>query len=320
MLHPAMAADPIQSHLLDHFVTWLRAERNLAAKTVEAYAVDVRTWLEFLAKQGRTAESATRDDVLEHLAWLGSKRRLSSRSRARHLASLRSFHRFLEDEKLAPSDPTSDLDTPKQTRSLPIYLSVTEVEALLAAPKVNTLAGVRDRAMIEVLYATGLRVSELVSLKLNDVNLTDGCLLAMGKGRKERVVPLGRHAIAQVRAWLEGPRGAMLKGRQTPALFVTPRGRGFSRMGFWKLLRRYAVAAGIDKPLSPHKLRHSFATHLIERGADLRAVQAMLGHADLSTTQIYTHVDAVRLSKVYAEAHPRSKLKRGAGSTAAARR
>jgi integrase/recombinase XerD len=165
--------------------------------------------------------------------------------------------------------------------------------------------------MIEVLYATGLRVSELVNLSINDVNLTDGFVLAFGKGRKERVVPLGKKAIESLKAWLEGPRQTMLKGRDSRALFLTPRGKGFTRMGFWKLLRRHARGAGIKKNLSPHKLRHSFATHLVERGADLRAVQAMLGHADLSTTQIYTHVDSQRLRALYDDKHPRSKLKRG---------
>ncbi len=297
----------MQSALLDHYVTYLRAERNLAAKTVEAYATDVRDYLVEIEKRGVTVEAATREDVLEHLASLG-KKGLAPRSRARHLAALRGFHRFLEDEKLAPADPTGDLDTPRHTRKLPIFLSLEEVEALLEAPNVKTLAGVRDRAMIEVLYATGLRVSELVSLSINDINLTDGYLVAFGKGRKERVVPLGGKAIESVKAWLEGPRFAVLKGRDSKALFVSSRGKGFTRMGFWKLLRRHARVAGITKNLSPHKLRHSFATHLVERGADLRAVQAMLGHADLATTEIYTHVDARRLRSIYDDKHPRSKV------------
>lgn len=299
----------MQSALLDHFVTFLRAERNLAPKTVDAYATDVRDYLQELHKRGVQVEAATREDVLEHLAFLG-KKGLSPRSRARHLAALRGFHRFLEDEKLAPADPTNDLDTPKHARKLPVFLTLDEVEALLASPDVKTVTGVRDRAMIEVLYATGLRVSELVSLSINDVNLTDGFVLAFGKGRKERVVPLGKKAIDALKAWLEGPRLTMLKGRDSRALFLTPRGKGFTRMGFWKLLRRHARGAGITKNLSPHKLRHSFATHLVERGADLRAVQAMLGHADLSTTQIYTHVDAQRLRSIYDDKHPRSKLRR----------
>jgi integrase/recombinase XerD len=296
----------MQSALLDHFVTFLRAERNLAAKTVDAYALDVRTYLEHLAQRGVTVEGAVREDVLEHLAFLGNQG-LSPRSRARHLAALRGFHKFLEDEKLAPKNPTEDLDTPRHARKLPVYLTVEEVDRLLAAPDETKLAGCRDRAMIEVLYATGLRVSELLKLSINDVNLVDGYVLAFGKGSKERVVPIGRHAIEKVKAYLDGPRAAILKGREARALFVTPRGKGFSRMGFWKLLRRYARGAGIAKPLSPHKLRHSFATHLVERGADLRAVQAMLGHADLSTTQIYTHVDTARLRNVHQLHHPRGR-------------
>ncbi len=298
----------MQTALLDLFVSYLRAERNLAPKTVDAYALDVREWLAALEKAGTSVEAASRDDVLEHLAFLG-RRGLSPRSRARHLAALRGFYKFLEDEKLAPQNPTSDLDTPRHAKKLPVFLTLEEVERLLAAPDEKTLAGIRDRAMIEVLYATGLRVSELLRLSLNDIDLTDGYVLTMGKGRKERVVPLGKHAIAKVQAYLDGPRAGLLKAKVSNSLFVTPRGKGFSRMGFWKLLRRYARGAGISKPLSPHKLRHSFATHLVERGADLRIVQAMLGHADLSTTQIYTHVTAQRLRQVYDQAHPRSRSK-----------
>lgn len=298
----------MQTALLDHYVTFLRAERNLAPKTVDAYAMDVRAYLQDLAKRSIEVEKVTREDVLEHLAKLGQNG-LSPRSRARHLAALRGFHRFLEDEKLCAADPTSDLDTPRHTRKLPVFLSLEEVESLLAAPDVKTITGVRDRAMIEVLYATGLRVSELIKLGVNDVNLNDGFVLTMGKGRKERVVPLGRRAIEAVKAWmLERP--TMLHGRESRALFVTPRGSGFSRMGFWKLLRRHARGAGILKEISPHKLRHSFATHLVERGADLRAVQAMLGHADLATTQIYTHVDSKRLRAVYDDKHPRSRVRK----------
>lgn len=300
-----------QTPLLDLFVTFLRAERNLAPKTVDAYALDVRDWLTDLHRHRKTVERATRDDVLEHLAALGQKG-LSARSRARHLAALRGFYRFLEDEKLVAQNPAADLDTPKHAKKLPVFLSLPEVERLLEAPDEKTLVGMRDRAMIEVLYATGLRVSELLRLTINDVNLTDGYVLTMGKGRKERVVPMGQHAIAKVKAYLDGPRSGILKAKVSKTLFITPRGRGFSRMGFWKLLRRYATGAGIDKPISPHKLRHSFATHLVERGADLRIVQAMLGHADLSTTQIYTHVSAARLRAVYDQAHPRGQKSRKA--------
>jgi integrase/recombinase XerD len=301
----------VQTDLLDHFVTFLRAERNLAPKSVEAYATDVRSYLEHLSKAKVSVEAATRDDVLEHLAAL-AKAGLSPRSRARHLAALRGFHRFLEDEKLIAKNPCEDLDTPKAARKLPVFLSLPEVEALLDAADERTVAGCRDRAMIQLLYATGLRVSELIKLKVADVNLRDGFLVTLGKGRKERLVPVGRIAKEKLEAYLATSRPALLKGMNVPALFVTPRRAAFSRMGFWKLLRRYALKAGIQKPLSPHKLRHSFATHLLERGADLRAVQAMLGHADLSTTQIYTHVSSARLKAVYDMHHPRSLLKKRA--------
>jgi integrase/recombinase XerD len=296
----------MQSALLDLFVSYLRAERNLAGKTVEAYACDIRDYLTEIANRKLKVESIGREDILEHMAHLGSKG-LGPRSRARHLASIRGFHKFLEDEKLAPKNPTEDLDTPKHPRKLPVYLTLDEVEQLLNSPNEKQVTGIRDRAMIEVLYATGVRVSELVNLTLKDINLTDGFLIAFGKGSKERIIPLGKHAMEKVKVWLEGPRQMMLKSGSSQHLFLTPRGKGFSRMGFWKLLKRHALNANILKPLSPHKLRHSFATHLVERGADLRAVQAMLGHADLSTTQIYTHVNGARLRQVYDAHHPRGK-------------
>jgi integrase/recombinase XerD len=303
----------VDTALLDAFVTFLRAERNASPRTVEAYALDVRDWLTALARQGRAAPAASRDDVLEHLAWLATVKRLSARSRARHLAALRTFHRFLLDDGLAPADPTADVEGPKLPRTLPGFLTLPEVEALLAAPDQVSLPGVRDRAMLELLYATGVRVSELVGLRLDDLHLGEGYVLVLGKGQKERVVPLTPVAVLRVREWLDGPRAAMLKGKVSRAVFITPRGRGFSRMGFWKLLRRHARAAGIAKAFSPHTLRHSFATHLVERGADLRSVQAMLGHADLATTQIYTHVDGRRLTAVYAATHPRSRSRKVKG-------
>ncbi len=292
--------------LLDAWVGFLRAERNSSPRTIEAYANDVRLWLEDAHGQKLDVLAASRDEVLEHLAGLQG-RGLGPRSRARHLAALRGFHRFLLDERLAAKNPTEDLDTPRHTRKLPMYLTLPEVEALLSAPDCKSMAGLRDRAMLEVLYATGLRVSELTCLAIADVNLLDGFLIAFGKGRKERVVPLGRKAIEAVQQYLATARGGLLKGRHSQALFVTARGSGFSRMGFWKLIRRHAFTAGITKLISPHKLRHSFATHLVERGADLRSVQQMLGHADLATTQIYTHVNTTRLRSVYDAAHPRGR-------------
>ena len=293
----------MQTDLLDHYVMYLRAERNLAAKSVEAYATDVRSYLEHLARSSVTVEAATREDVLEHLATL-ARQGLSPRSRARHLAALRGFHRFLEDEKLIAKNPCEDLDTPKAARKLPVFLSLPEVEALLDAADERTVVGCRDRAMIQLLYATGLRVSELVKLRASDVNLRDGFLVTLGKGRKERLVPIGDAALARIARYLAEVRGAWAKPSE-PRLFVTARGTGMTRQSFWLLVRRYVVEAGICKPISPHKLRHSFATHLLEGGADLRAVQSMLGHADISTTQVYTHVLTDRLRSVHGRYHPR---------------
>lgn len=299
--------------LLDAFIGYLRVERGASPRTVDAYAADLSGWLAALGRRGiADVDAASRDDVAAHLQSL-SLRGLSARSQARHLASMRAFHRFLIAERLARGDPTEDVDTPRSARKLPVFLTLEEVETLLAAPDVRTNEGARDRAMIELLYATGLRVSELCRLTVNDVQLQAGFVTTMGKGKKERLVPLGRFAQESIAAYLARPREAILRGRTSRALFVTRNGRAFTRVGFWKLLRRYARAAGIDKAISPHKLRHSFATHLVERGADLRAVQAMLGHADLATTQIYTHVAQGHLQALYDAHHPRS-LRASAGS------
>jgi len=303
----AMSAAPdLLEGTFDAFVAHLHAERGLSPRTVEAYGRDLAEYLDALRAAGvRRPDAVRQEHVRGHLTALGG--RLSPRSQARHLAAVRMFHRFLVAERHAQQDPTEQVETPRQTRRLPVFLTLDEVEALLEAPREATAAGLRDRAMLHVLYATGLRVSELVGLTLNAVQLDAGYLVARGKGDKERLVPLGRRAVAAVRAWLSAGRPALLRGRTSRALFVGPRGTALTRQGVWKLLRRHALAAGIRKRLSPHKLRHSFATHLVERGADLRVVQAMLGHADLATTQIYTHVDGRRLRAVYDAAHPRSR-------------
>jgi integrase/recombinase XerD len=292
--------------LLDAFIAFIRAERGLSGKTVDAYAADLTVYFEDLRALGlHDVAQVKQEDVSEHLRRLG-QRGLSRRSQARHLAAVRGFHRFLIAERLAEKDPTEDLDTPRSARKLPSFLTLEEVEQLLAAPDERHPEGIRDKAMLELLYATGLRVSELCGLGINDVQLGAGYLVAKGKGSKERVVPVGSVAVEKVQTYLAGTRQSLLKQHESRALFVTRRGGPFTRMGFWKLLKRYALKAGIRKPLSPHKLRHSFATHLVERGADLRAVQAMLGHADLATTQIYTHVNSARLRTVYDQHHPRS--------------
>jgi integrase/recombinase XerD len=291
---------------LDLFLVHVRVEKGLAANTVEGYGHDLRRYLDHLAGAGVSDWArVTRRDIQDHLAGLVG-RGLSPRSQARALSAIRTFHRLLVAERLAPSDPADEIDSPRRERKLPQPLSPEECVAVLAAPDPRTPAGRRDRAMLELLYATGLRVSELVGLTLNDVNLETRVLVARGKGNKERLVPVGAPAAEAVRAYLAGARDRLLKGRRSPDLFVTPRGRRMTRHGFARLLDRHVRAAGIGRRVSPHKLRHAFATHLLAGGADLRAVQAMLGHADVATTQIYTHVDTTQARRLYDRFHPRA--------------
>jgi len=291
---------------LDVFLAHVRLEKGLAANSVEAYGRDLRRYAEHLSTLGITEwASVSRAEVQAHLALL-TDRKISPRSQARALSAIRSLHALLVRERLAPADPTDEIDAPRPGRRLPSLLSREEVEALLAQPDPRRAPGRRDRAMLELLYATGLRVSELVSLELNDVNLETRVLIARGKGSKERLVPVGAPAAEAVKAYLFGARDVLLRGRRSKHLFVTPRGGPMTRQGFAKIVDRCARAAGIRRRISPHKLRHSFATHLLEGGADLRAVQAMLGHADVSTTQIYTHVDRTHVRRLYDRFHPRA--------------
>ena len=298
-------ASPLEP-ALDLFLVHVRVEKGLAANSVDAYARDLRRYLDDLGRQGVAAWSEVRrDHLLAHLEHL-LRSGISARSQARALSAIRALHRLLVAERLAELDPTEDVDGPRPTHRLPQLLSREEVERLLAAPQGKTAAGVRDKAMLELLYATGLRVSELVGLSVNDVHLETRMLLARGKGSKERIVPLGTPAAAALRTYLASARPRLLRGRLSRDLFVTPRGRRMTRQGFWKLLLRHARGAGIARPVSPHKLRHSFATHLLAGGADLRAVQAMLGHADVATTQIYTHLERSQVKRVYDRYHPRA--------------
>jgi integrase/recombinase XerD len=291
---------------LDLFLAHVRVEKGLSANSVEAYGRDLRRYLGFLSERGLSSwMDVRRANLQAHLAWLLS-RGISARSQARALSAIRALHRLLAAERIAAEDPSDEIEAPRPTRRLPGLLSVDEVERLLATPRPRTAAGARDKAMLELLYATGLRVSELVTLDVNQVDLESRVLLARGKGSKERLVPVGAPAAEALRRYLAGPREALLRGRRSRDLFVTPRGGRMTRQGFWKLLGRYARAAGIRRAISPHKLRHSFATHLLSGGADLRAVQAMLGHADISTTQIYTHVDRSHLQRLYQRHHPRA--------------
>jgi len=291
---------------LDLYLAHLRVEKGLAENSVEGYGRDVRAYLASLGKMGLTSWGKVgRSEVRAHLASL-VRAGLSPRSQARALSAIRGLHRLLLGERITEVDPTDEVDSPRSARQLPGLLSREEIERLLAAPDPRSPAGRRDRAMLELLYATGLRVSELISLQLNDVDLEARVLIARGKGNKERLVPVGAPAVESVKAYLSTAREALLKGRRTKDLFVTPRGRRLTRQGFAKLLRRWARGAGIRRAISPHKLRHSFATHLLEGGADLRAVQAMLGHADVTTTQIYTHVDRSHVKRLHERFHPRA--------------
>ena len=295
--------------LIVGYLNYIKVEKGLAANTLAAYDRDLRKFEAFTEKRGLSLEGVTRDHVVDFLSDL-YRLGLDSRSVARHLVSLRNLFRFALGEGALSADPTLNLESPKTRRSLPVYLRMEDVDRLLNQPDASTPNGLRDRAILEVLYSTGLRVSELVNLKVSDLEMRMGCLRCIGKGDKERLVPVGRKALAAVQAYLGKSRPLLLRGHEAGRaagwLFVNRFGNRLSRIAVWRLLKAYGRRAGIRARLSPHKLRHSFATHLLERGADLRSVQLMLGHADISTTQIYTHVMQERLKQVYKAHHPRA--------------
>jgi integrase/recombinase XerD len=288
------------------FLTHIRVEKGLSANTVSAYRRDLMKFNDFAQKRKFSLEAVRSDDLMDFLAGL-YRQRLESKSVARHLVSLRNFFRFAQTQELIPEDPSVNLESPKIRRSLPGYLRLEEVERLLAQPDAKTPLGMRDRAMLEVLYSAGLRVSELVGLRVGDLDTKVGCVRCIGKGDKERIVPIGKKALGMVERYLREARPKLLgKATGSPTLFVNRRGGALSRVGVWKILSAYGRRAGLRVALTPHMLRHSFATHLLERGADLRSVQLMLGHADISTTQIYTHVVEERLKQIYKAHHPRA--------------
>ena len=290
------------------FLTHVRVERGLSANTVTAYRRDLLKFDDFAKKRKLTLESVSRDNLVEFLASL-YRQKLESRTVARHLVTLRNFFRFAQLQELISTDPSLNLESPKIRRSLPGYLRLEEIERLLAQPDDKTPLGLRDRAMLDVLYSTGLRVSELISLRVMDLDTAVGCIRCIGKGDKERIVPIGKKALALVERYLRDARPKLIgKGKQALAttLFINRRGAPLSRVGVWKILSAYGRKAGLRSSLTPHMLRHSFATHLLERGADLRSVQLMLGHSDISTTQIYTHVVEERLKQIYKAHHPRA--------------
>ncbi len=285
------------------YLDYLTVEKGLAPNTIEAYQADLARLDRSLGR--RRVEQAGRDDLLRLMRKMRIEGR-SPRSVARWVVAVRGFFTYLIAQGQIDQDPAAHMDAPKTWKSLPKVLDGADVEALMAVPDRSHPRGLRDVAMLELLYATGLRISELLRLRLGDIHLDAGYLRCWGKGSKERVVPLGSQADAAVQRYLAAGRPVLLKGRRSEFLFVNPQGGALSRQGFWKRIKRYGIEAGIAQPLSPHVLRHSFATHLLENGADLRAVQLMLGHSDISTTQIYTHVNRERLKRLYHDFHPRA--------------
>jgi integrase/recombinase XerD len=288
---------------VDDYLEHLKIERSLSAHTLEAYAHDLGAFVAHLERKNCAFATATADHVAEFLSGL-TARGVSARSQARYLSALRGLFRYLRSVRQIAADPTELVEAPTKRARLPVVLSGDEIERLLAAPDASQPRGLRDQAMLCTMYACGLRVSELVSLRLADVAAERGLVKVTGKGEKQRLVPIGDAALQVLARYLTEVRGAWARPGEE-RVFVTPQGRGMTRQAFWKIVRRYTIAAGIVKPISPHKLRHSFATHLLEGGADLRAVQAMLGHADIATTQVYTHVAGRHLRAVHERYHPR---------------
>jgi integrase/recombinase XerD len=293
------------SHYLQQFLDSLWLESGLSDNTVQAYRQDLESFAKWLAQFDTDLAAATRADILKYQGVrLAQGRKV--RSEARLLSSLRRFYRYLCREAIRETDPTTQIESPRIGKPLPSSLTEQEVEDLLAQPNINKALGLRDRTMLEVLYATGLRVSELVTLKFEQVNMRQGLVRCIGKGNKERLVPLGEIALDWLQQYLLEARPMLLEGHISEDLFPTRRGKAMSRQAFWYLIKRYAKQADINKDLSPHTLRHAFATHLLNHGADLRVVQLLLGHSDLSTTQIYTHVAKERLKSLHATHHPRA--------------
>jgi integrase/recombinase XerD len=294
----------LESHIQE-FLHYIRIEKGLAKNTIAAYGHDLRCFVEFARQRSLETDAITRSDVVDFLASL-YHRGLDSRSVARYLVSLRHFFRFCILESYLREDPALTIESPKFRQSLPDFLSVEEVDRLLAEPDAATSIGLRDKAMIELLYSTGLRVSELCAVRVEDLQTEIGFLRCIGKGNKERLVPVGTKAVAIIDEYMRRARPEFLGDRFSPYLFINRRARPIDRVLFWRTLQMYGRKAGLRHSLTPHMLRHSFATHLLDRGADLRAVQMMLGHSDISTTQIYTHVVEERLKQVYKAHHPRA--------------
>lgn len=292
--------------LVEEFLDYLSVERGLSDNTISAYRSDLCKYVDYLEKNKKRLhiDEVDRSDIRDYMMFQKDKG-LTANSISRNLVAIRVFHRFLQRERYMKDDVTSVLDTPKLWKRLPDTLSLSEVEEILKKPNLRNWMGIRDKAALELMYATGVRVSELVNLEIGNVNLDIGFIRCIGKGNKERIVPIGRQAQYALRRYIDKVRPRLLKGNSAKSLFLSRLGRKISRQSFWKMIKRYTRLAGIKKDITPHTLRHSFATHLLERGADLRIVQEMLGHADISTTQIYTHINKERLKSIHHKYHPR---------------
>ena len=292
--------------LLESFLEYLSVERGLAENTILSYNRDLKSYIYFLKKKNiNDVNTTNRTTIVSYLLLMQKKGKASS-SISRACAAIKSFYQFLFREQLIDEDPTANLDAPKLEHRLPKVLTVEEVEKLLCQPDITTPLGMRDRAMLELLYATGMRVSELISISVENINLEMGFLRCIGKGSKERIVPIGDIAVDYIKDYIADARKKLLNGKESNILFLNRDGNGLTRQGFWKIIKKYSKEAEFDKKITPHTLRHSFATHLLENGADLRAVQEMLGHADISTTQIYTHITRSKIKEVYDKTHPRA--------------
>ena len=293
---------------LKDFIHFLIVEKGLAKNTIISYERDLKSYIKYFGnvEQLKNVNEVERIHIIHFLGYLKEQGK-SSRTLARHVASIRAFHQFLLRERVSDHDPSVHIETPKLERTLPKVLNLVEVETLLDSPDTKDHYGIRDKAMLELLYATGIRVSELIGLQTGDVHLTMGFVRCIGKGNKERIIPIGKTALAALEHYVNNGRSHFIsKKHHDNALFLNHHGKQLTRQGFWKILKKLAQGAGIEKELTPHTLRHSFATHLLENGADIRAVQEMLGHSDISTTQIYTHVTKTRLKDVYSKFHPRA--------------
>lgn len=291
--------------LIDTFLNYLSVERGLSNNTILAYRKDLSSYLDFIEGRHIDALSKIEKNDITNFMLREKDKGICANSISRHLAAIRMFHRFLAREKILKNDPSNLIDSPKLWKKIPDTLSLNEVNTLISQPDIRKKQGIRDRAILETLYATGMRVSEAVNLKTDNVNLDIGFLRCIGKGNKERVIPIGKKAIISIKRYLENSRPDLLKKKESEFLFLNRFGKKISRQSLWKIIKRYAKSARIKKPMKPHILRHSFATHLLERGADLRSVQEMLGHANISTTQIYTHINKDRLKSIHKMFHPR---------------